>query len=538
MAAGQATSGRFAAQRRLVIVKTQSAELIRSISLLRSSPALVVLAIAAATTINFADPDLWRHLLVGRIILQSGHIPVLDTFSYTAFGQPWRQHEWLAQTIMALCYSALGAFGLKLLKLACGAATISLLAIGIAETGAPARVQRPVLILIALVLAPQMQYRPQLFTYVLLAGLFALLAAETYHGSSKLWVAIPAFALWANLHGGFVAGLGAMGLYACVVGALDLAGRRGLGRGLRLAAITAGCALATLANPLGVGVWFNVMHSLTNRFVKQSGAEWAPLLGVLGENLRAWSPGAAIYIVPILLFAAFAICFLMAPAIDDAALTVVGAAFALGAFYAVRNIPLAAIAVAIPLTRHAGLIALKHAGASAEGRDARDGARGFSPTLAIAGAVMLAWAGGMFSTRLRLGFDYPKAAVAFMKEHRLSGNILCQCLWGEYVTWHLGPASKVFMDGRLEQVYPQTAMEDYVRFEQAKPGAGAVLDDYRNDFVLVPPNSKSSGVVMSDEHWQAIYQDSVAVLFARAPSPLAQNANQSYPRPAAPDFFP
>ena len=188
-------------------------------SLLRSEPWLVVLAIVALGADSYADPDLWRHLLVGRIVLQSGHLPLIDTFSYTAFGQPWRQHEWLAQTIMALLYGGFGVVGLKVLKMACAAATISLLAMGMAETGAPARVQRSILIVTALALAPQMQFRPQLFSYVMLSLLFALMAAETYRGSSVLWVAIPAFALWANLHGGFVVGLGALAVYAGAVAA-------------------------------------------------------------------------------------------------------------------------------------------------------------------------------------------------------------------------------------------------------------------------------------------------------------------------------
>src|SRR5208282_5625517 len=115
---------------------------------------------------------------------------------------------------------------------------ISLLAMGMAETGAPARVQRPLLVLIALALAPQMQFRPQLFSYVILSLLFALMAAETYRGSSKLWVAIPAFALWANLHGGFVVGLAALGTFTVVVAVEDLSRRRGLARSAKLAAIS------------------------------------------------------------------------------------------------------------------------------------------------------------------------------------------------------------------------------------------------------------------------------------------------------------
>ena len=106
---------------------------------------------------------------------------------------------------------------------------VCLLAAAMDETGAPARVQRPVLILVALALAPQMQFRPQLFTDLLLSVLVALMAAETYRRSSRLWIAIPLFAVWANLHGGFVVGLAALALYAGVVTVSDLWARRRLG---------------------------------------------------------------------------------------------------------------------------------------------------------------------------------------------------------------------------------------------------------------------------------------------------------------------
>ncbi len=74
----------------------------------------VVLSIALATADNFADPDLWIHMLTGQTILRTGHIPRFDTYSYSAAGMPWHNHEWLSQLAMAFCYAHLGVFGLKL----------------------------------------------------------------------------------------------------------------------------------------------------------------------------------------------------------------------------------------------------------------------------------------------------------------------------------------------------------------------------------------------------------------------------------------
>lgn len=504
------------------------------VSLLRSSPAFVLLAIIAASADNFADPDLWRHVLVGQVILHTWRLPVSDPYSYTAFGHLWRNHEWLAQTVMALFYDSFHVLGLKLLKLICAAATISFLAAGMAETEAPARIQRSILILIALALAPQMQFRPQLFSYALLGLLFALLARETYRGPAQLWTAIPVFALWANLHGGYIVGLGALAAYTAVSVVHDISRRRRLWPNTRLAAIVVGCTAATLVNPLGMSIWPNVLHSVTDPAVKAAILEWQPLLAMLARQLHASIAGAVIYIIPILLFAALTISIVMAPPLDDAALILVAAFFAAGAFYAVRNMALAVIAVAIPLTRHAGLVAIKRS----RREDAPEADRGFNPALAVSLAVLLALLGGLFSTRLKAGFKCPAAAVSFMKQHRLHGNILCDFSWGEYLLWHMTPQSKVFIDGRWELVYPHNVMREYIRFDGGTADAKAVLKEYPHDFVLIPPTSRAYRIVFEDPQWKIVYRDPVAVLFARSSSPAAQTPNNPVIGPASPGLFP
>src|SRR6185369_13585617 len=57
---------------------------------------LVVVAVVTVSN-RFNDPDLWWQLKVGQIIHSTHHIPTADSFSFTAQGQPWTAHEWLAQ---------------------------------------------------------------------------------------------------------------------------------------------------------------------------------------------------------------------------------------------------------------------------------------------------------------------------------------------------------------------------------------------------------------------------------------------------------
>src|SRR5206468_2705209 len=100
-------------------------------------------------------------------------------------------------------------------------------------------------------------------------ALFVFLLEEHEHGRRWPLLLIPGIAaLWANLHGGFVAGFGVAVLYAA-----SYAPRRrmpGLLLGICLAA-----GLATLANPYGVRYWQYLHEALLmpRPFV----TEWAPV---------------------------------------------------------------------------------------------------------------------------------------------------------------------------------------------------------------------------------------------------------------------
>jgi hypothetical protein len=198
------------------------------VSLFHYAPALLLLVIVVADGAQFADPDLWGHIRAGQAILEQGHIILRDTYSYSAFGQLYRNHEWLTEVLMALIYNHGGVIGLKLWKFTCAALTFGFLAAGLSETGASATVQLCTLMCASVALTLEMQFRPQLFTYLLFTTLLMILARHNYRGSARIWLMIPIMALWANLHGGFVIGIATLGVYTAVVGMQDLIAEKGL----------------------------------------------------------------------------------------------------------------------------------------------------------------------------------------------------------------------------------------------------------------------------------------------------------------------
>jgi len=132
---------------------------------------------------------------------------------------------------------------------------------------------------------------------------------------------------------------------------------------------------------------------------------------------------------------------------------------------------------------------------------------------------------GLFSKKMAAGDPYPVGAISYMKEHRLSGNILADFQWGDYVIWHTAPASKVFIDGRYDTVYPPKVIDDYLAFSHGEVTGKETLLNYPHDFVLVgQENDPPFKLVIAQPGWKQIYRDASCVLFARDNSAAAKLA--------------
>ena len=500
-------------------------------SLLHYAPAMVLLLIVVADSAQLPDPDLWGHLRFGQAALASGHVIARDTYSYSAAGGVWRNHEWLTEIIMAVCYNSLGVVGLKLWKFACVATTMLLMALGLAETGASMTIQMNTLALAAMAMVPQNQFRPQLFTFMLLAATLALLARDNYRGRAPLWLLIPLMMLWGNLHGGFIIGITTLATYTGVVAVQDLIAGRGLARALRLGLITLAGTLATLVSPYGIDAWLVVWNALSHYAAQPIIADWQPLLAAIALGWRTNPADSVFFICGALVMLALAISFIRAPRGADLPLAAIAAILSVAAFTAVRNMPLAMVACAAPLARHTELLMARRrdrklaqspAGAPVDLSSTPADRSGANPWLAFSIAIVLALFGGLFSTHIAVGSDAPVGAVAFMRRHDLHGNILSNFASGEYLIWHTAPASRVFIDGRYDTVYPQNVIDQYIDFINGRPNAPSVIQAYPHDFVLIPGDSPAFGVMSHAAQWKLIYRDPHWLLFARADSAAAK----------------
>ncbi len=164
------------------------------------------------------DYDLWWHLACGRAMVEGRIFPREELFSHTMRGTPWVNFEWLSQVLL---YIGVKAGGLPVVlygKVLLGLIITGLLALLVRRHGSRGPLS------IVWVLMGFLILRPRLFERVELASLVLMpvfvLALSFLRGppsplSRKIpWILGGLMVLWANLHGGFLYGIGAVALMA------------------------------------------------------------------------------------------------------------------------------------------------------------------------------------------------------------------------------------------------------------------------------------------------------------------------------------
>ncbi|MFO0951369.1 MAG: hypothetical protein U0835_09515 [Isosphaeraceae bacterium] len=154
----------------------------------------------------FNDPGTFWHVQLGREILASGSVSSSDALTFTHRGEHWVDQSWLFDLGLAALVDRSGwstAFVVVALLLA---ALYAAVAWDLMGQGRSPLVALAVAVMVAGVGSIHFLVRPHLFT---LAFVWTTLwLCRLQHERGGWWVAwtIPLTALWANLHGGFLAG--------------------------------------------------------------------------------------------------------------------------------------------------------------------------------------------------------------------------------------------------------------------------------------------------------------------------------------------
>jgi hypothetical protein len=456
----------------------------------------VLLPVLAALIANLSSVDLTYHLRAGGEMLDGLGIPRSDTWTYTAFGEPWLDQQWGAQVILAAVYRVGSWTGLVLLRALLVGLLFGLVFLAAHLRGADTKRAAWLALAAFVVSAVALALRPQLFGMVLLALVLVLLALRRER-PRVIW-AIPFIVLvWANLHGSFFLGPLVVGLAWLE----DLADRAPRARQTLLVAIVS--AVAACVTPFGPGVWIYAAGLSTNPMVTARISEWAP------TTLRT---------VPGLLFFGSAVAVVVLLARRGVrtgwpTLAWLGAFFVVGA-YAIRGVawwPLGAVFAVAPLVARPEPAERP---LSAWGRRLN---AGIVAVLVLAGIALLpVWRPtdpGLQAPSGVVGNAPPGITGALRDQAGPGDRIFNPQPWGSWFIFAL-PEQPVAIDSRIE-LFPTRVWEDYETVTSGGAGWQELLDAWDVQFVVVPARDEAYHDRLVAEGWQVTFTDADGSLFAR-----------------------
>jgi len=443
-------------------------------------------------------PGPYLHVAVGRWILAHGTVPDRDPFSHSMPGAPWVPHEWLAQVISAALHDTMGWAGLVIATALCFGVTLALLTRVLLAYLAPSHA------LIAVIGAwglcyPHLVARPHIPGLLLLVVWIALLVVARARDQAPPYPVAALMTLWANLHGGFMFGLGFAALFGAeaVLLAPDVAVRRRAARDW--IAFVAVSALAALITPNGVSGFLFPLRLMRMDFVLATVPEWqSPNFQHL-EPLEYW-----------LLLALLG-------------------AFTLGVRLPVTRVAMLLLLVHMSLAhgRHAELLGLVGPLVIAPALaaqikpyrllfDRRWGALAKparAPALALAavvalGAAVAVWRVGVAHDSGRLA---PTAAIAAAAQQHVEGPVFNDYGFGNYLIY-AGIAP--FIDGRADMYG-----DDFLRRSRNLAALPALLAEYRIGWTLLRPENPHVALLDHLAGWRRLYTDKVAVVHVRDAAP-------------------
>jgi hypothetical protein len=390
--------------------------------------------------------DLYLQLFTGRFISEHGLVSH-DPFPTIAQGRRWLNQQWLSELGFYALAKSVGITGITVLYAVLIAAPLGLVLASLRRKGAAmlwvaAALYFPGLLAI-------IHPRPAGFTLLAFSALVVIILAawrpaapERVSARRMRWAVVAIallFALWGNLHGGFIAGLLLIAL--ATLGLIADERRRLVADAITrhrvaLLALTGllGVAVVSVATPLGGAIWSYVL-SFRDPAISLASKEWEPAYE---------SPAALGYLAGVMAFSAWLWWRSEAPRRLMPVLVVAG--FVAFAALSIRNLIFVAPAVAFQIACSAP--------------DRSGPVRRLPiviPAVAAVGAV-LAYVAVLGPADNR-AVAYP--AVRYALHHPPKhGRIVAYAGATSYILWR-SPRTPVVIDGWLEHFLPSELRGNY-----------------------------------------------------------------------------
>jgi hypothetical protein len=482
------------------------------------------------------DHDFWWHLATGRYIVETGHIPQSDPFSFTSSLPennnlyPDREklilsQYWLAQVLFYGLYHTFGPAGIGIMR-----TMLLLLSVFIVYKALKVRAAMPYvsytfIFFSFLGLTKFSAERPVLFTILGTVTTFVLID-DFERKRSKAFYFLPFLTLvWSNVHGGFI-----------------------LGDAIILVFVFAECVKVLLKKSSYVLKDMVVFFGVTVLAIGASGINPDGFLAVLIAFSREYAPffkGIQEYQSPLFLYARnltspdygflgalvfFPLVLLLRNKKFHKTHLLLLVCLALAGVSAVRYTAYYTLIACIVLGNELSLWVREYQERFVVRQ--RHLNMVFSIAMVVSSCFYLASTANLKSLNIHdSAFTAPIAAADFIEKNRLSGNVFNSFDCGGYLAWRFYPRLKTFIDTRALNY---TVMSEYgwivkgvdsVYHQELPKGKTPLwerlLDHYKIDLVVFAPFDVYGVVLpivfklLDDPRWAPIYSDTVAVIFVR-----------------------
>jgi hypothetical protein len=472
------------------------------------------------------DPGLGWHLRTIDAMIAAGGWLTTDPFSGPRGGQPWLGYQWLGDLALWLGWRWAGLEGIAAVTTLVIACTIRGLFRALITDGVPWPAALVWTLIGALGTSIGWVARPNLFT-ILFVFWTARVCERLHSGQCRLkgalWL-LPVFVVWANMHGGFLAGLLLLGVAAGAEFALAvlisepgkrLAARQ---RAVQFALLFFAAAACTLINPYGIELHRWVLKLLLDPYFMNLNVEW--------RSPDFHAQGAFRYELLMLLIPIVLSLSRSRPSVMTLTLVVVSLHMALNGQ---RYIPLFVV-ISVPLLARTAVgidwstLYAPRFRVSNDVRDLLRRAPASNPIVAsvIVAVSLLLWA-RFVKDRKYAAHDpehIPTTALERLLRRHAGRVVFHHVNWGGWLIWHGWPAGfRSTIDDRNE-LFGRELFEEHFAVLQSHTGWETVLTRLQAELVCVPPSAPLAHRLTEraqgrDADWHEIYRDRQAVLFER-----------------------
>jgi hypothetical protein len=431
-----------------------------------------------------SDNSFLTHLATGRIILDTGSVPSVDPYTFTAAGEPWVVQSWLPGLLYAAAEAVGGLDGVRVV-VGLLAALLTGLAWTLLRPADGIVVRLAVAGLFVGVGASLWAERP----FMIGLCCMALLLLTIEGRFDARWL-LPLGWVWVNSHGSFPIGIGLL--------VVSLVGRRLDGdaadaewRALRW--FVPGVLLGAVG-PLGLDVLVFPLQLISQQDVLRNVIEWrAPGFTTTSQRLFLVQLALVIFLL------------VRRPSYRGGLLVAV---FSVLALTSMRNLTVASL-VFLPVMAPA----LAGIG-SLSSRERSSAAR----VLGVAGvaAVAVLTLARSNQSDLDLG-RYPVPALAFLEANDVDTSEVRMAsidFVGNFVDYVYGPEQRTYYDDRFD-MFPEDVTEMHLGLITARPRMRGDLDELDIDLTLLRADSESAQILTLDEVWRPLFIDDTWMLACR-----------------------